>query len=90
MTFDDIVIEEGENWVEQYYIKQIKKCNLKMPDGYLADMKSLAKDAPPDYSWMDAQGFKYYFNVCRNTIITCNGRDDAIAVQYAPSKLLEL
>eukprot|EP00347_Sterkiella_histriomuscorum_P003155 403365383 len=85
LTFDDIVVEEGENWVEKYYIKQIKKCNLKMPDGYTADMKSLAKDAPPDYSWMDAQGFKYYFNVCRNTIMTCGGRDDGIAIQYAPN-----
>lgn len=51
-----------------------------MPDGYTADMKALAKNAPPDYSFMDAQGFKYYFNVCRNTIMTCGGRDDAIAV----------
>ncbi len=29
-----------------------------MEDGWSADMKSLAKDAPPDYSWMDAQGYK--------------------------------
>jgi len=25
-----------------------------MEDGYSADMKSLARDSPPDYSWMDA------------------------------------
>ena len=58
LTFDDLVIEDGENWVEKYYIKQIKTCNLKLPDGWSADLRSLAKDAPPDYSWMDAQGFK--------------------------------
>lgn len=29
-----------------------------MPDGWSADMRQLAKNAPPDYSWMDASGFK--------------------------------
>ncbi len=53
LDYDDLVVEEGENWVEKYYIKQIKKCELKMPDGALADLKSLAKDFPPDYSFMD-------------------------------------
>ena len=51
-----------------------------MPGGYSADLKSLAKNAPPDYSIMDEKGNKYYFNVCRNTIMTCNGYDDAIAI----------
>ncbi len=54
LDYDDLVVEEGENWVEKYYIKQIKKCEMKMPDGFTADMKSLARNAPPDYSYMDA------------------------------------
>ena len=32
-TYDDIIVEKGENWVEKYVIKQIKKCDLKLPDG---------------------------------------------------------
>jgi hypothetical protein len=53
---------------------------MTLPDGYKVDMKGLAKNAPPDYTFVDAKGFKYYFNVCRNTIMTCSGRDDGIAV----------
>ena len=80
LDYDDVVVEKGENWVEKYYIKQLKKCNINLPQGYSADIKGLAKNAPPDYSIIDEQGNKYYFNVCRNTIITCNGYDDAIAL----------
>jgi hypothetical protein len=79
-TFDDIVVEKGENWVEKYYIKELTKCDMKLPDGSVVDIKGLAKNAPPDYSYTDAQGFKYFFNVCRNTIMTCAGRDDGIAI----------
>ena len=79
-TYDDIAVEKGENWVEKYYIKEIRKCDLKLPDGNKFDLKSLAKSSPPDYSFTDNKGFKYYFNVCRNTIMTCNGRDDGIAI----------
>ena len=53
LDFDDVVIERGENWVEKYYIKQLKKCNINLPNGYTADIKSLAKNAPPDYSFID-------------------------------------
>jgi hypothetical protein len=80
LDFDDLVVEKGENWVEKYYIKNLKKCEMKMPDGYRVNMKSLAKNAPPDYTYVDLKGNKYYFNVCRNTIMTCKGRDDGIAV----------
>ena len=79
-TYDDIIIDKGENWVEKYVIKQIKKCDLKLPDGKKIDIRDLAKDAPPDYSVVGPNGFKYFFNVCRNTIMTCNGYDDAVAV----------
>jgi hypothetical protein len=89
-TYDDIVIEKGENWVEKYYIKNIKSCDLKLPDGYKADIKALAKNSPPDYSFTDDQGFKYYFNVCRNTIMTCGGRDDGVAIQYGKGKIFKL
>lgn len=82
LDYDDLVIEKGENWVEKYYIKQIKKCHLKFYDGFKADLKSLVKDSPPDYSIIDEEGNRYYFNVCRNTIMTCNGRDDNIAVKF--------
>ncbi len=51
-----------------------------MPDGYKADVKGLAKSSPPDYSYTDSKGFRYFFNVCRNTLMTCNGRDDGIAI----------
>lgn len=53
-----------------------------MPDGYTMNLKSLAKNSPPDYMFTDNNGYTYFFNVCRNTIMTCNGRDDAIAIQY--------
>lgn len=86
LDFDDIVVEKGENWVERYYIKQLKKCDMTLPDGYSVDMKSLAKNSPPDYTYTDNKGFKYFFNVCRNTIMTCAGRDDGIAIQYNQSK----
>lgn len=79
-TYDDIVVEKGENWVEKYYIKQIKKCDLKLPDGNSIDIKGLAKNSPPDYSYIDSNGNKYFFNICRNTIITCKGWDDGVAV----------
>ncbi len=29
-----------------------------MSDGWSADIRKLAKNAPPDYSWMDSNGFK--------------------------------
>ena len=80
LDFDEVVVEKGENWVERYYIKQLKKCDIKMPDGYTVDMKSLARNAPPDYTFVDPVGHKYFFNVCRNTLMTCNGRDDGIAI----------
>ncbi|TNV76523.1 hypothetical protein FGO68_gene15890 [Halteria grandinella] len=81
-SFDDIVIEDGENWVDKYYIKQLKKCDLTLPDEKVIDIKALAKNAPPDYTFIDEKGFKYFFNVCRNTHMTCQGWDDGIAVQY--------
>ena len=80
LNYDDIVIEDGEIWVEKYYIKNLKRCNLFLPDGYHADIKSLAKNSPPDYTIVDDNGYKYFFNICRNTIMTCNGRDDGIAL----------
>jgi hypothetical protein len=64
----------------------LKKCHINLPNGLTVDLKSLAKDTPPDYSIMDNEGNKYYFNVCRNTIMTCNGYDDAIALQYNAGK----
>lgn len=85
-TYDDIVVEKGENWAEKYVIQQIKKCDLKLPDGKVIDIRDLARDAPPDYSVVGPKGFKYFFNVCRNTIMTCNGYDDAVAVQYGTGK----
>lgn len=75
-------MEDGINWREKYYIKQITKCDVKLPDGMRANIKGLANNAPPDYSYTDNRGYKYYFNICRNTLQTCNGRDDGIAVQY--------
>ena len=37
-TFDDIVVERGENWVEKYYIKMLKQCDLRLPDGRVIDI----------------------------------------------------
>jgi hypothetical protein len=68
--------------VERYYIKQLKKCHLKMPDSYSINLHSLAKNAPPDYTYEDSRGFVYIFNICRNTIMTCNGKDESLALQY--------
>jgi hypothetical protein len=51
LDWDDIVIEKGENWVERYYIKKLKKCDLKMPDGATINLHKLAKNAPPDYMY---------------------------------------
>lgn len=85
-TYDDLVVEKGENWVDKYYIKQLKKCDMTLPDGKVIEIKGLAKDSPPDYIFTDDNGFKYFFNVCRNTHMTCKGWDDAIAVQYGSGK----
>ncbi len=80
LDWDDVVVEKGENWIEKYYIKQLKKCDLRLPDGYTTSLHSLAKNAPPDYMFTDKRGYTYFFNVCRNAIMTCNGRDDTIAI----------
>ena len=85
-TYDDIVVEKGETWAEKYIIKQIKKCDLKLPDGKTIDIRGLAREGPPDYTVVGSNGFKYFFNICRNTIMTCNGFDDAVAVQYGTGK----
>jgi hypothetical protein len=79
-------VEKGETWAEKYIIKQIKKCDVTLPDGQTIDIKGLARDAAPDYSVIGSNGFKYFFNVCRNTIMTCNGYDDAVAVQFGTGK----
>lgn len=55
---------------------------MRFNDGQTIDLKALAKNAPPDYSLIDESGNRYYFNVCRNTIMTCNGRDDNVALQF--------
>ena len=89
-TFDDLVVEQGENWVEKYYVKELTKCDMQLPDGRIIDIKGLAKNAPPDYSFTDDKGFKYFFNVCRNTIMTCAGRDDGIAIQFGTGKLYSM
>ena len=83
-TYDDIVVEKGLNWVDKYYIKKITSCDLKLQDGTKIDVKSLAKNSPPDYSYTDSKGYKYFFNVCRNTMMTCKGWDDNVAVMYGP------
>ena len=52
-----------------------------MPDGYTISLQNLAKNSPPDYEYRDHErGYIFFFNVCRNTLLTCNGRDDAIAI----------
>ena len=51
-----------------------------MPDNYTIDLHPLAKSAPPDYTFEDSKGYTYFFNVCRNTIMTCNGRDEGVAL----------
>lgn len=48
----------------------------------------MAKNAPPDYMFTDDRGYTYFFNVCRNAIMTCNGRDDAVAMQYNKGKYI--
>jgi hypothetical protein len=71
-SFDDIVVEKGENWVDKYYIKLLRKCDLTLPDGKVIDIRTLSKNAPPDYTFIDNNAqFKYFFNVCRNTHMTC-------------------
>ena len=81
LDFDDVVVDEGENWVEKYYIKNLKRCDLKFGDGYFISLHELARNAPPDYFYTDpVTGYQYFFNVCRNTLMTCSGRDDQIAM----------
>lgn len=53
LDFDDIVVNDGENWVEKYYIKSLRRCDLKFGDGYFISLHSLAKNAPPDYTFVD-------------------------------------
>ena len=87
LDFDDLVVEDGENWVERYYIKHLNRCDLKFGDGYFVQLHDLSKNIPPDYSYYDpVSGFQYFFNVCRNALMTCEGKDDGIVVQFNNSK----
>jgi len=86
MDFDDLVVEDGETWFERYNIRRLKRCNLKMPSGQAVSLAHLARDSPPDYSFKKGE-FTYFFNVCRNTIKTCKGHDDNIAIQFDSGKM---
>ena len=66
---------------EKKTIKKIKKCRYKLKNNGAVSMKTVMRNDAPDYLF-STRDFEYMANVCRPTIMYCNGRDDAVALQY--------
>ena len=55
-----------------------------MSDGQYLTLNSMIKKRAPDYTFRkyhDKSRYTYYFNFCSPTIMTCNGEEDAMAIQ---------
>lgn len=76
--------DEEKEALEKNAIAEEKNWRFEMPDGQHLTLNNLRKKRAPDYIFKktsEEADYTYYFNICSPTIMTCNGEEDAIAMQ---------
>jgi hypothetical protein len=70
--------------IEQDNIYEEHECRFEMDDGQYLTLNHMKKKRAPDYMFKKTSEtglYTYYFNFCAPTIMTCNGEEDALAMQ---------
>ena len=76
--------DKMQDKIEKNNIISEKECRFVMSDGQHLTLNSMIKKRAPDYifrKYHDKSRYTYYFNFCAPTIMTCNGEEDAMAIQ---------
>lgn len=76
--------DKSRESLESENIKAEKECRFEMNDGQYLSLYHMKKKRAPDYIFKNEQEtglYTYYFNFCSPTIMTCNGEEDALAIQ---------
>jgi hypothetical protein len=77
-------IDKEQEELEDNAIEREHECRFQMSDGQHLTLRNLRKRRAPDYVFKNSfedQEYTYYYNVCGPTIMTCNGEEDAVAMQ---------
>ena len=76
--------DKSKETIEKENIKAEKDCRFEMNDGQFLSLYHMKKKRAPDYIFKNEEEtglYTYYFNFCSPTIMTCNGEEDALAIQ---------
>lgn len=73
-----------KEYIEAENIYDEQECRFEMDDGQFLTLNHMIKKRAPDYVFKKTKAtglYTYYFNFCSPTLMTCNGEEDALAIQ---------